>query len=53
MQNTITEYVVRILITDLPQEYYYYDQQQVIKVLKTLKALKKNYMYEVNVHTLH
>lgn len=53
MKDTITEYVVRVLVADLPQEYHYYNQQQTVKVLKTLRALKKSYVYEVRVHTLH
>lgn len=53
MKDTITEYIVRILVSDIPQEYQYYNHNQAAKVLKTLKALKKNYTYEVRVHTLH
>lgn len=53
MQRFITEYVVRVLVADLPQEYRYYSQQQTLKVLRTLKALKKPYVYEVHVHNLH
>jgi hypothetical protein len=53
MQQFIAEYVVRILVADLPQEYHYYSQTQVVKILKNLKDLKKPYVYEVNVHTLH
>jgi len=53
MKQFITEYIVRVLVADLPQEYYYYNQQQTVKVLKTLRALKKSYTYEVHVHNLH
>jgi hypothetical protein len=53
MQRFITEYVVRILVADLPQEYHYYSQTQVVKILKNLRQLKKPYVYEVHVHELH
>jgi hypothetical protein len=53
MQRFITEYVVRVIVADLPQEYRYYSQQQTVKVLRTLKALKKPFVYEVHVHNLH
>lgn len=53
MKRFTTEYIVRVIVADLPQEYQYYSQAEVIRVLKTLKALKKNYMYEVRVHDLH
>jgi hypothetical protein len=53
MQRFITEYVVRVLVADLPQEYRYYNQKQTVKVLRTLKALKKPFVYEVHVHNLH
>jgi hypothetical protein len=53
VQRFITEYVVRVLVADLPQEYRYYDMRQTVKVLNTLKSLKKPYAYEVRVHTLH
>ena len=53
MQKFISEYTVRIIVQDIPQDYHYYDQQQVIKILKSLKALKKPYVYEVNAYTLH
>ena len=53
MKQFITEYVVRVLVADLPQEYRYYNLQQTVKVLRTLRALKKPYMYEVHVHQLH
>lgn len=53
MQQFITEYVVRILVADLPQEYYYYSQTQVVKILRNLRQLKKPYVYEVHVHNLH
>ena len=53
MQQFYTEYIVRIIVVDLPQEYQYYTKAQVVKVLKTLKALRKNYTYEVQVHYLH
>jgi hypothetical protein len=53
MRQFITEYVVRVIVADLPQEYHYYDMQQTVKVLNTLRSLKKPYAYEVRVHTLH
>ena len=53
MRQFITEYVVRVLVADLPQEYHYYSQTQVVKILRTLKALKKPFVYEVHVHNLH
>jgi hypothetical protein len=53
MQRFITEYVVRILVADLPQEYHYYSQAQVVKILRNLRQLKKPYVYEVHVHNLH
>ena len=53
MQQFITEYIVRILVADLPQEYHYYSQKQVVKILNNLKALRKAYVYEVHVHNLH
>jgi hypothetical protein len=53
MRQFITEYIVRVLVADLPQEYQYYSQSQVVKILKNLRQLKKPYVYEVHVHTLH
>lgn len=53
MQRFITEYIVRVIVADMPQEYRYYSQASTVKVLKTLRALKKPYVYEVHVHNLH
>jgi hypothetical protein len=53
MQRFITEYIVRVIVGDIPQEYRYYSQVSTVKVLKTLKALKKPYVYELHVHNLH
>jgi len=53
MQRFITEYIVRVIVADIPQEYRYYSQVSTVKVLKTLRALKKPYVYELHVHNLH
>jgi hypothetical protein len=53
MQRFITEYIVRVIVGDIPQEYRYYSQASTVKVLKTLRALKKPYVYEVHLHNLH
>jgi hypothetical protein len=49
----ITEYSIRTLVADLPVEYIYYSKAQFINIASALKALKKRYVYEVKVHTLH
>jgi hypothetical protein len=53
MKRFITEYIIRVIVADIPQEYRYHSQVSTVKVLKTLKALKKPYVYELHVHNLH
>lgn len=49
----ITEYTIRTLVAELPVEYIYYSKAQFVSIASALKALKKRYMYEVQVYTLH
>lgn len=49
----IVEHQITILIQDVPCTYNYYNETEVIAVVKQLKSLGKKYELKSSVHPIH